>query len=62
MYFEELTPAVSLAMLPSTESPEIVIITLIVPHLLLSITTDREKIVILFSDHHVMETGLNLHE
>ncbi len=44
MYFVELKPAVSLAVLPSTESLKIVIVTFIVPHLSLSNTMNRKKI------------------
>ncbi len=62
MYFVELKPTVSLAVLPSTESLKIAIVTLIVPHLSLSITKDRKKIIMLFSYHNVMEMGLKLEE
>ncbi len=60
MYFAELRLAVSLAVLPSTESVQIAIITLNVPCLLLSITMDRKKIIMLFSYHNVMKMGLKL--
>ncbi len=60
MYFVELKLAVSLAVLPSTESLRIVIISLIVPYLSLSITMDRKKIIMLFSYRNVMEVGLKL--
>ncbi len=62
MYFVEWKPAVSLAMLPSTESLKIVIVTLMVPYLLLYITKNRKKIIMLFSYHNVMEMGLKLEE
>ncbi len=58
MYFA-LKPAVSPAVLRSTESLKIVIVALIVPHLSLSITMGRKKIIMLFSYRNVMETGLN---
>ncbi len=61
MYFAELKLAVSLAVLLSTESLKIAIITFIVPYLSLSITTDRKKIIMLFS-FHVMEMGLKWEE
>ncbi len=61
MHFAELKLAVSLAVLPSAESLKIAIIALIVPYLSLSITMDREKI-IMFSYHNVMEMGLKLEE
>ncbi len=62
MYFPKLKPAISLAVSPSTESLKIVIPTLTVPRLSLSITTDRKKIVMLFSYHNAIETGLKLEE
>ncbi len=62
MYFVELKLPVSLAVLPSTESLKITIITLIVPYLSLSITIDRKNIIMLFSYHNVMEMGLKLEE
>ncbi len=54
--------AVSLAVLPSTDSMKIAIITHIVPYLSLSITIDREKIIMFFSYHNVMKMGLKLEE
>ncbi len=62
MYFAELKPAVSLAVLPGTESLWIEIVTLIVSRLSLSVTMDWKKIIALFSYHNAMETGLNLEE
>ncbi len=62
MYFAELKLAVYLAVLPSTKSLKIAIITLIVPRLSPSITMDREEIIMLFSYHNVMEMGLKLEE
>ncbi len=62
MYLEELKLAVSLKVLPSTESLKIAIIALIVSYLSLSITMDRKKLIMLFSYHNVMEMGLNLKE
>ncbi len=62
MYFVELKLAVSLAVLPSTESLKVVIITLIVPYLSLSITMDRKKIIMIFLYHNAMEMGLKLEE
>ncbi len=62
MHFAELKLAVSLAVLPSTESLKIAIITLIVQYLLLSTTMDRNKIIMLFSYLNVMEMGLKLEE
>ncbi len=62
MYFAELKLAVSLAVLPSTESRKIAIIILIAAYLLLSITMDKKKIIMLFSYHNVMEMGLKLEE
>ncbi len=59
MYFAELKLAVSLAMLPRTESLKIGIVTLTFPRLSLSIIMDRKKIM-LFSYNNVMETGLKL--
>ncbi len=59
MYFAQLEPAVSLAVLPYTESLKIVIVTLFIPPLSLSITMDRKKI-IMFSYRNVMEMGLKL--
>ncbi len=59
MYFVELKPAVSLAVLPSTESLKIV--TFLVPRLSLSITIDREKIImLLFSYYNAVDMGLKL--
>ncbi len=57
MYFVELKPAVSLAVLRTAESLKIAIVTLIVSHLSLSIT-----IIMMFSYHNVMEMGLKLEE
>ncbi len=62
MYFAELKPAVSLAVLPSTEPLKIAIVTLIAPCLSLSITMDRKKIIMLFSYYNVMKMGLKLEE
>ncbi len=59
MYFSELKLAISLAVLPSTESLKIVIITLIVPYLSLP---DKKKIIMLFLYHIAMEMGLKLEE
>ncbi len=61
MYFAELKLVASSAVLPSTESLKIAIITLMVPYLSLSITMDRKKI-IMFSSHNVLEMGLKLEE
>ncbi len=60
--FAELKLAISLAVLSTTESLKIAIITLIVPYLSLSITMDREKIIMLFSYHNAMEMVLKLEE
>ncbi len=60
MYLAELKPAVLLAVLPSIELLKFVILTFIVPHLSLSITMGRKKIIMLFSYHNVMETVLKL--
>ncbi len=62
MYFAELKLAVSLAILPSTESLKIAIIALIVPYLSLSLIMDRINIIMLFSYNNVMEMGLKLEE
>ncbi len=59
MYFVELKPAIS-AVLPSTESLKIAIVTLIVPRLSLSIAMDRKKFIVLLSYNNVMETVLKL--
>ncbi len=61
MCFAELKLAVSLAVLPHTESLKTALITLIVPHLSLSITMGKKKIM-MFSYHNVMEMGLKLEE
>ncbi len=62
MYFAELKLVASLAVLPSTESLKIVIITLVVPYLSLPITMDSKKIIISLSYHNAMEMGLKLEE
>ncbi len=62
MYFVEPKLAVSLVVLLSTESLKIVIIALMVPYLLLSITMEMKKNIMLFSYHNVMELGLKLEE
>ncbi len=62
MYFAEVKPAVTLAVLLSTETLKIVIVTFVIPRSSLSIIMDGEKIIMLFSYHNVMETGLKLEE
>ncbi len=42
----------SLIVLPKTENPKTIIVTLTVPHLSLSITMDKKKIRLLFSHHN----------
>ncbi len=64
MHFAELKPAVSLAVLPSTESLKIVILSLLVPRLSLSMTIDRKKKgIMLFSyRNNVMKLRLKLED
>ncbi len=62
LYVAELKSAVSLAVLPITESLKIAVVTLIVPHLSLSITMDRKKIILLFSYNNVMKMELKFYK